>query len=182
MMSILYSAANAVSSGSWFSAFKVLMVNVIILTMLSHLCMFGFGYFTDFLNTGTRTLTLAEHASCLPVWRVMQIVCMVWIKVMVIFWWLYFYFLITQHYPYSGVAAVSWLNYLILAIDLWGSSTQYLVQCTIDPPLDSSALLHIHYACIPLFPLLYTFVAHIIFSFLRDCYPRTSQGRITVKV
>ena len=46
----------------------------------------------------------------------------------------------------SLVVVVSWLNYLILAIDWWGSSTQHLVRLTIDPNLDSSTLFHIHHA------------------------------------
>ena len=36
------------------------------------------------------------------------------------------------------LTVVSWLSYLILAVDLWGSSGQHLIKCTIDLSLDSS--------------------------------------------
>ena len=52
-----------------------------------------------------------------------------------------FFPLVNRCHPYRGVAVVSWLNYLILAIDLWNSSVLHLVKW---PPLDLS-LVHIYY-------------------------------------
>ena len=56
MVSISCSAANAVTSKSWFMVFKVLTLNVMILTMLLHLVKFGLGLgsIADFSNTGAR--------------------------------------------------------------------------------------------------------------------------------
>ena len=51
-------------------------------------------------------------------------------------------FLIIKGHSHRWVAVVSWLNYLILAIDLWGSSTQYQVKCTVELLLHLSTLLH----------------------------------------
>ena len=56
---------------------------------------------------------------------------------MVIFRWLYFYF-INRGNSYRWVAAVSWLNYLILAVDLWSSSAQHSVKRAVDPDTESS--------------------------------------------
>ena len=64
---------------------------------------------------------------------------------MVIFRWLNFY-LINRHLPYKWVAVVSWLNYLTLAVDLWGSSDKHQAKRTVNPTLVSSVLLHIHQA------------------------------------
>ena len=48
--------------------------------------------------------------------------------------------------PYRWVAIVSWLNYLILAFYLWGSSAKHLVKFDVEQTFNSSALLHIHHA------------------------------------
>ena len=48
--------------------------------------------------------------------------------------------------PYKWIAVVSWLNYFILAIDVWASSSQYRVKCAFHPTLDSSTLFHIYHA------------------------------------
>ena len=66
------------------------------------------------------------------------------IRIIVIFRLLYFC-LTNRRHPERWVTVVPWLNYLILAVDLWRSSTQHQVTRTADPTLDSSALLHIHY-------------------------------------
>ena len=76
-----------------------------------------FEFFSWFLNTGARAPTSAEHFPFLPAWWVMDDV--VWVRVMITFRWLYFN-LINRHHPKRWVAVVPRLNYLILAIDLWG--------------------------------------------------------------
>ena len=48
LISILCSAADAVSLGSWFIAFKVLKLNVAILTMFLHLSNLGLGSVANF--------------------------------------------------------------------------------------------------------------------------------------
>ena len=57
--------------------------------MFLHSSNFGLGRnmssAADFLNTESRAPALAEHAPCLPTWRVMQFEL-----VMVIFHWLFF--------------------------------------------------------------------------------------------
>ena len=42
--------------------------------------------------------------------------------------------------------SVSWLNYLIQAVDQWGFSDQHAVKRIVDLPLESSTQLHIHHA------------------------------------
>ena len=74
-------------------------------------------------------------------------------RVMVIFRWLYFY-LINRRHPYKWIAVVSWLNYLILAVDPCGSSAQHQVKSAVD----SSALLHIHNAASHLLVCMYVCV------------------------
>ena len=41
-------------------------------------------------------------------------------------------FLIDRHHSYRWAAVVPWLNYLILAIDLWGPSAHYQVKCAVN--------------------------------------------------
>ena len=93
---------------------------------------------------------------------------------LIIFCWLCF-FLISRCHPNRWVAVVSWLSYLILAVDQCGSFTQHLVKCTSDLFLDSSALLHIHHAASHSFHCNTFVMAHMIFSSLRDCYPVKRQ-------
>ena len=68
------------------------MLNVGMLTMFLHLSNFGLGLnnVADFFNTGARAPTSAECTPCLPTWRVMWFWYMVWIRVTVIFYWLFF--------------------------------------------------------------------------------------------
>ena len=61
----------------------------------------------------------------------------------VIFRW---HFFISRCYPYRWVAVVSWLNNMITAVDLWGSTVKRLMMRAVDPPLELSTLLHIHTA------------------------------------
>ena len=56
------------------------------------------------------------------------------------------FLLINRRHRYRWVTVVSWLNYLILAVDQWVSFTQQLVNRAVGPTLDLSALLHIHHA------------------------------------
>ena len=67
------------------------------------------------------------------------------VRVMVVFRWLYFY-CISRRYPLRWGAVVSWLNYVIPAIDSWVFSDNHQVKRVIDSTLDSSFLLHIHVA------------------------------------
>ena len=97
------------------------------------LCLSSVAYFS---KTDARALTSVERAPFLPAQRAMRFGRMAWVRIMIINQWLYFY-LINRRHPYIWVAVVSWLNYLILAVDLCGSSAQN--PC-------SSALLHIHNA------------------------------------
>ena len=72
---------------------KVLNVlNVVILTMFSHLCEFClcFGSISDFSNSGVRAPTSEECTSCLCMGRALWSVRMVWIRTRVIFCWLFF--------------------------------------------------------------------------------------------
>ena len=56
------------------------------------------------------------------------------------------FYLINRCSPYRWVVLVSWLNYVIPAVDLWGSTTQHQVQLAVDLILGSSTILHIQYA------------------------------------
>ena len=58
IMSILCSTADAVSSCNWFIVFKVLTLKFAMLIKLG----LGLGSVADFLNTGSRASTSAEHA------------------------------------------------------------------------------------------------------------------------
>ena len=67
-MSILCSAADTISSGSWPIQFKVLTLTVTICTVVLHLSSFCLclSSVADFSNTGARAPTSVEHAPCLP--------------------------------------------------------------------------------------------------------------------
>ena len=148
-MPILFSATDAVSCSSWPILYKVLMLSVTMSTVhfgQSHFSwVLGLSSIADFSNTGVRAPTSAEHTHSFSPWMAKWFGYMVWIKVMVIFWWLYF-FLINRCHFYRWIAVVSWLSHLILAIDLWGSFTQHQVKQAIGLILGSSTLLHIPHA------------------------------------
>ena len=101
-----------------------------------------------------------------------QLGCIVWISNPSVT-----FFFINRHHPCGWIAVVFWLNYLIVAIDLWGSSTQYFGKCTVNSSLDSFTLLHIHHAAS------HGFHCHalvwLIKCFLLLDNPVVSQGRIT---
>ena len=61
IMSIVYSAADAVSSGSWFMVLNVLTSKVNLLTLSLYLKKFNLGSVVDFSNTGARAPASAEH-------------------------------------------------------------------------------------------------------------------------
>ena len=135
-ISILFSAAVAVSFASWLILLKVRTLSVAICTVLLHLSNFYFylclclslSSVADFSNTGARAPTSAERLH------------IIWIRVMVIFRWLYFYF-INRHHFYRWVAVVFWLNRLILAFGLWCCSVQHQVKCTVDSTYFTSTIM-----------------------------------------
>ena len=97
------------------------------------------------MNIGAKGSSSAELAPCILEKRVKQFEHMVWIRVMLIFRWLFLFFLVRRCQFYRWVVVVdSWKKYLILTVDLWASSAQHLVKLTVNPTLDSSALFHIH--------------------------------------
>ena len=114
-MSMLWSITDAVSSSSWPILFKVLMLNVTICIVFLHLSSFSLclSSVADFSNTGATNLS----RTC-PFFTHMKD-HVVWVRVRVIFRWLYFNF-INRYHPKRWGDVVPWLNYLILAINQWG--------------------------------------------------------------
>ena len=129
-----------------FTPLKVRTLNLTIWTTFLHLINFclGLSSAAGFFNPGARVPTSAKCSSCFSVrsggggdaW--FELVTVSFVSYI-------FSLLINRFHRYRWVALVSWLNYLILAIDLSGSFVQYLVKLTVDPTLDSSALLYIHH-------------------------------------
>ena len=79
-------------------------------------------------------------------------------------------FLIDRSHPYRWGAVVSWLNHLILAVDLCDSSAQHRMKHVVDPLLD---------CIIPWLPMLYTCTTCIISSPPpRMWYPITSWSKL----
>ena len=151
-MSILHFPADAVSFGSWPIQFKILTLSITMCIEFLHqsnFCLgFGLNSVVDFSNTETRAPTSAERVLPLSVQRMMRFGYTVWISVMVIFRWLFFwgfFYLINKRHPYWWEAVFSWLNHLILAVDLWSSFAQHQVKRAVDLTLGSFALLHIHH-------------------------------------
>ena len=93
IMSLLWSIAEAVSSGSWPILFKVLTLNVAICIVLLYFCNFCFilSFVADFSITGARVPVPVGRTPFLPRRRAMRFRRVVWIWVMVIFQWLCFY-------------------------------------------------------------------------------------------
>ena len=73
----------------------------------------GLGCVDNFLNPGARTSTIVE---CFRMWMAILFEHMLWIKIILIFHWLFFF--INRFHLYRWVGLVYWLNYLILAVDL----------------------------------------------------------------
>ena len=92
-MSLLWSIADAVSSGSCPILFKVLTLNVVICIVHLHFSKFCFslGSVADFSNTEVRAPTSAGRVPFLPVRRAMRFWQVVWVWVMVIFRWLFLF-------------------------------------------------------------------------------------------
>ena len=66
MISILYSAVDDINLGNWFTVFKVLMLNVPMLTIFLHQSKFSLGLISvaDFSNIGTRAPNSTECTPC----------------------------------------------------------------------------------------------------------------------
>ena len=62
MMSIFCSAADSISSSSWFTVLNIQTLKVAILTMLLHQINFGLNSIVDFLNHATSASSSAEFS------------------------------------------------------------------------------------------------------------------------
>ena len=93
IISILCSTADAVSSDSWPILFRVLALNVAICIVCLHFSSFclSLSSVADFSNTEARAPTSAGRAPFLPARRAMRFVDLVWVRVMVIFRWLFLF-------------------------------------------------------------------------------------------
>ena len=91
IMSLLCSRADAKSSGSWPTLFRVLTLNVAICIVCLHFGSFCLSSVAYFSNTEARAPTSAGRASFLPVRRAMRFMYVVWVWVMVIFRWLFLF-------------------------------------------------------------------------------------------
>ena len=89
---ILTSDADVASSGSWFTAFKVPALNVVIWTKLLNISNFSLdlGTLADFLNTGSKTPTLADMCLVFEWWCSLDV--RFWSRVMVTFHWIHLSF------------------------------------------------------------------------------------------
>ena len=85
------------------------------------------------------------YAPCFPAQRVIWFGHMVWICHGNFSITVFFLNLINWRHPKRWVALASWLKFLILAVDLRGSSVRYLVKRNVDPALGLFTLLQIHY-------------------------------------
>ena len=163
---ILCSAADAVRSANCLILFKFVTFTVDMQTMLLHLSNFGLSLdlrsVADFSNTGAR-------AKCGPFFNAREVWCSLELQLksrgIEIFCELFFS--INIRYPYRWVQVVSWLNYLILTVDL--GSFFFPSSISWRTPL---TCLWIYPCCFPWFLLMYVCVARIIFFTVRDCYWR----------
>ena len=101
-------------------------------------------------------------------------VCVVWIRIMVIVYLLFF-----SSTDAALIDEISWLKYLILAVDLGDCSLQASGEARCWPTLGFIHLIS-HPPCwIPSFPMLYARMVYMIISpHLWICYPVTNQVRI----
>ena len=155
-MSIFCSAADVVSTGCRPILFKVLTSNVTIcsgLLPLSNFCLCCVLQLQLIFKHWGESSNLSRTHLWFSAWRAMRFGHTMWVKVIITFRWLYFN-LINRWLPYGRVAVVSWLNHLILAVDLWGISSQYQVKRVVNPTMGSSALLHNHNATSHVFEVL----------------------------
>ena len=118
IMSMLWSIANADSSGNCPTLIKVQTLNVTICIVRLHFSYFSFGLSSvaSFSDTEARAPTSAGCTLFLLARRVKRFGQVVWVWVMVIFRWLFF-FLIYRSYPYRWASVVPQSNYLILAVE-----------------------------------------------------------------
>ena len=121
---MLYSAADVVSSGSWFIGFKALTLK---------------GY------TEARVSTLAKRSSCLLAWRAMRFGRAVSTKVMVIFRSLFFFSSIDTTLKMSSSSFVTELfepSHWVMRLFLRASREALLTPFWIHPPYFTSTMLH----------------------------------------
>ena len=111
IMSMLWSMADAVSSGSCPILFKVLTLNVAIRIVYLHFSNFCFLNSVAYLmNTEATTLISSGLTPFLTTRTTMRFGHVVWLWVMVIFQWLFFFFIYRSH-PYRWAAVVPRSNY-----------------------------------------------------------------------
>ena len=91
IMSMLWSRADAVSSGSCPISFKVLTLNVSICIVRLHFSNFYLSSVADFSNTEARAPTSAGRTLFLHARRAIRFGHVVWVYVMVIFRWLFLF-------------------------------------------------------------------------------------------
>ena len=93
IMSILCSTADAVSSGSWPILFRVLRLNVAICIVCLHFSSFclSLSSVADFSNTEARAPTSAGRAPFYPREERCGFMYLVWVRVVVIFRWLFLF-------------------------------------------------------------------------------------------
>ena len=94
-----HSTADTVSSGSWSILFNVLTLNVA--TSIVCLDFSNFCYLSsvgDFSNSEIRAPTSAGRASFLAAQRALRFMYVVWVRVMVIFRWLFFILIYRSHF------------------------------------------------------------------------------------
>ena len=130
IMSMSWSMANAIRSGSCPILFNVLTLNVAICIEHLHFNNFCLGSVADFLNTETWAPTSARRPLFLPAWRVIQFELVVWVGYgnlsMAVF-------IIYRSHPYIWVAVVPQSNYLILAVEPLDSFIQDRVRHCVEP-------------------------------------------------
>ena len=151
-MFIFSSAADVVISGSLLIVFNVLTLKVAMLTMfcihiiLVRVLLMIFRALGPELQPKKKKKKKKKASFVYPYELQCSLERIVWIHVMIIF--------INRRYPYRWVGVASLLNFLILAVDQWGSSAQHLVKHAVY----SFRFIRLisHATCgTPWFPLLY---------------------------
>ena len=148
IMSISWSIAEAVSSGSWPILFEVLTLNVavyIVFLNFSNFC-FSLCSVADFSNIGAwfQPQLDAPPPFFLPVPLFYQHKKRCGLEKWFEYesWWssdTRVFVLINRSYPNRWAAVVPRSNYLILAVGPWDSYAQHLVRHGVDPSLGLSA-------------------------------------------
>ena len=137
MISIFFSAAVAVNSGSLFIVFSVLTRVEPVFTMLLHRNKLDLRCVPDFLNTGTRVPISTERTPSERQWGLD-----IWFNLETLLSFGGCFYLINRCYSYRWVAIVFWLNYLTLVIDLWGFPTFGEARCCSHSLYFTSTKLH----------------------------------------